>query len=260
MLGDLTGKTALVTGAGSGIGRGIATMMAAQNASVAVSDLHEDWANETAAEINGPRTMVIQLDVTDKASVQAAAQRVISEWGALDILVANAGVGAAGDTEEDWDRTFAINVKGVVHSFDAVIPHMKERRYGKIISVASMAGHAPRRKGGAYSASKAAVLRHTKGVAVELAPYNINVNVICPGAVWTRFQEAGTRRQQERDPSLADKDPEQLFLDRYEGGIPLGRPQTPEDIGKMAAFLCSEDARNVTGQCVHVDGGVIVRD
>jgi NAD(P)-dependent dehydrogenase (short-subunit alcohol dehydrogenase family) len=104
------------------------------------------------------------------------------------------------------------------------------------------------------------VLRHTKGLAGELASFNINVNAICPGAVWTRFQEGGARITQQSDPSLADKELEQIFLDRYDPLIPLGRPQTPEDIGNMAAFLASEDARNVTGQCVHVDGGVIIRD
>jgi NAD(P)-dependent dehydrogenase (short-subunit alcohol dehydrogenase family) len=265
MLGDLTGKKALVTGAGSGIGTGIATVMAQQGASVAVADLKEEWANKVAGEINGA-TLAIRLDVTDIASVESAVQRVISEWGELDILVNNAGVASApgksagGDREEDWDATFAVNVKGVVHCCNAAMPHMKERRFGKIISIASMGGHAPRRMGGAYAASKAAVLRHTKGLAGELASFNINVNAICPGAVWTRFQEGAARVTQKADPVHADKDLEQIFLDRYDPIIPLGRPQTPEDIGNMAAFLASEDARNVTGQCVHVDGGVIIRD
>jgi NAD(P)-dependent dehydrogenase (short-subunit alcohol dehydrogenase family) len=266
MLADLAGKTALVTGAGSGIGRGIAMALAAQNASVAVTDLNEEWMAEVTAEIKGVKTLSLQLDVTDQSSAERAVQRVISEWGALDILVNNAGVASAPnresaeDREEDWDVTFAINVKGVVHCCNAVIPHMRERKYGKIVNIASMAGHAPRRSEGAYAASKAAVLRHTKGLAVSLAPHNINVNAICPGAVWTRFQEAGALSRQRRDPSLAREDPEQIFLDQYEGVIPLGRPQTPEDIGKMTAFLVSEDARNVTGQCVHVDGGALVRD
>ncbi len=265
MLGDLTGKNALVTGAGSGIGAGIAAVMAQQGASVAVADLHKGRADEVAAGI-GRSAMPVRMDVTDSASVEAAVRLVISEWGSLDVLVNNAGVASApehsteGDREEDWDVTFSINVKGVVHCCDAVKTHMKERRRGKIISIASMGGHAPRLMGGAYAASKAAVLRYTKGLAHELAPFNVNVNAICPGAVWTRFQEGGARAMQRSDPSLAGRAPEQIFLDRYESVIPLGRPQTPEDIGKMAAFLASEDARNVTGQCVHVDGGAIIRD
>ncbi len=265
MLGDLTGKTALVTGAGSGIGRGIALMLAAQNASVAVTDVDEARASEVADEISGT-TMARQLDVTDAAAAQRLTESIISTWGALDILVNNAGVGAApnrtlgADREEDWDVTFAINVKGTVHCCDAAIPHMRERRSGKIITIASMAGHAGRRSTGAYAASKAAVLRYSKGLAATLAPDNINVNVICPGAVWTRFQEAGALARQRRDPSLAGQDPERIFHDQYLPNIPLGRAQTPEDIGKMAAFLASEDARNVTGECIHVDGGVILRD
>ena len=265
MLGDLTGKTALVTGAGSGIGRGIALMLAAQNASVAVTDVDEARASEVADEVPGT-TMARQLDVTDAAAAQRVVDSIVSTWGALDILVNNAGVGSAAnrtvgaDREEDWDVTFAINVKGVMHCCNAAIPHMRERSYGKIVNIGSQAGHSPRRSGGAYAVSKAAVLRYTKGLANTLAPHNINVNAICPGAVWTRFQEAGALSRQRADPSLANKDLEQIFLDQYEGVIPLGRPQSPEEIGKMAAFLVSEDARNVTGQCIHVDGGVILRD
>ena len=265
MLGDLTGKSALVTGAGSGIGTGIATVMAAQGASVAVGDLNDEWADKVAEGIGGT-AIAIQLNVTDVASVESAVQRVVSEWGRLDILVNNAGVGGAPgytldvDREEDWEATYSINVKGVVNCCNAAKALMTERRHGKVISIASMGGHSARKIGGAYAASKAAVLRYTKGLANELAPFNINVNAICPGAVWTRFQESSALAKREADPSLAGRDPEQIFLDRYEEVVPLGRPQTPEDVGKMAAFLASEDARNVTGQCVHVDGGVVIRD
>jgi NAD(P)-dependent dehydrogenase (short-subunit alcohol dehydrogenase family) len=191
--------------------------------------------------------------------------RVIAEWGSLDVLVNNAGIPSAPgreaeDRDVDWDATFAVNVKGVVHCCDAVAPHMRQRAYGKIINVASMSGHAARTTSGAYAVSKAAVLRYTKGLARSLAPHGINVNAICPGAVWTRFQEAGALRRQRGDTSLAGTDPEQIFRDQYEPVIPLGRVQSPEDIGKMAAFLASDDAGNVTGQCIHVDGGVVMRD
>ncbi|MDP6402036.1 MAG: SDR family NAD(P)-dependent oxidoreductase [SAR202 cluster bacterium] len=266
MLGDLMGKTALVTGAGSGIGRGIAIILAEQGASVAVTDLDLDGAEGVADEIAGTGKIALHLDVTDRNSIEQAVRRVISEWGELDILVNNAGVrsstpaGAAEDSDEDWDLMFAVNVKGVVNCCNAAVPHFKERRYGKIINIASMGGHASRRTPGSYATSKAAVLRYTKGLADVLAPYNINVNSICPGAVWTRFQEAGALSARQRDPELAQMEPEQIFRQRYDPMIPLGRVQTPEDIGKMAAFLASEDARNVTGQCIHVDGGVILRD
>ncbi|MDP7532431.1 MAG: SDR family NAD(P)-dependent oxidoreductase [SAR202 cluster bacterium] len=266
MIGDLTGKTALVTGAGSGIGRGIATVLAEQGASVAVTDLNQEWADETAALISGVPTLSIRQDVTSTDSVDEVFRRVLAEWGALDILINNAGVAAAGDRTggqnraADWDATYEINVRGVVRCCEAVLPHMQGRRFGKIVNIASMAGHSGRRSGGAYAVSKAAVLRYTRGLAAETATDNINVNAICPGAVWTRFQQAGARARQAADPALADRDIEDLFHDRYDPIMPLGRPQTPEDIGKSAAFLASEDARNITGQCIHVDGGVILRD
>ena len=266
MLGDLTGKTALVTGAGSGIGRGIARMLATQNASVAVTDVDGQSAARISEEITWAKTMAMELDVTDQASVDHAVGNVLDKWGVLDVLVCNAGVSSAPnrvigqDREEDWDVTFAINVRGVVRCCEAVVPYMQDRNYGKIINIASIAGHAPRRTVGAYTASKAAVLRYTKGLAQSLGPHNINVNAICPGAVWTRFQELNALASQRQGLSSAELAPEEIFIQQYESLIPLARPQTPEDIGKMAAFLASEDARNVTGQCIHVDGGILLRD
>ncbi len=266
MIADLTGRTALVTGAGTGIGRGIATALAEQGAMVAVSDLDADAAGSVAAEIGESRTLALRLDVTDRRSAGRAVERVLAEWGSLDILVNNAGVASApgrrmdgGDREADWDVTFEINVKGVVHCTEAALPHMRERRYGKIINIASIAGLGARRAPGAYGVSKAGVIRYTQGLAVSEGPYNINVNAICPGAVWTHFQQTGARAQISNDPSLAGVDPEQVFLDRYEPMMPLARVQMPEDIGKAAAFLASEDARNITGQYLNVDGGAVIQ-
>jgi len=267
MLADLTGKKALVTGAGMGIGRGIAHVLAQQGADVAVTDLDPDLAARVASEIEGSRALALELDVTSGGSVKRAFEEAFSRWGHLDILVNNAGVSSAGgtlpgtgDREEDWDVTFEVNVKGMVRCCEAVIPHMKERQYGKIVNIASMAGHSARRMGGAYGVSKAAVLRYTKGLAVELGPYNINVNAICPGAVWTRFHQEGWRLRQQQDPELAKKDTYQAFLEHYERMFPLRRPQTPEDIGKAVAFLASDDARNITGQSLNVDSGAIITD
>ena len=187
MLADLTGKIAVVTGGGQGIGRGIALVLARQGADVAIADITTDEPKSVACEIEamGRKAVVLSMDVTDREQVEEAMSSAIDALGQVDILVNNAGIGGAGD----WERTFAVNVVGVVNSCEAVLPHMKERRYGKIINIASMAGHAPRRLGGAYAASKAAVLRYTKGAAFELAPSNINVNAVCPGAIWTAFQQ-----------------------------------------------------------------------
>jgi NAD(P)-dependent dehydrogenase (short-subunit alcohol dehydrogenase family) len=265
VLADLTGKTALVTGGGRGIGRGIAVVLTDQGARVAVTDRKLEWAEATAAEL-GDHAIALELDVTDQASVDTAATAVLARWDKLDILVNNAGVPAdphrpAGrDREEDWDRTFAVNVKGVVRCCEAFVPSMRQRGYGKIINIGSMAAHAARRTAGPYAASKAALLRYTKGLAVSLAPDRINVNAICPGAVWTPFQQADTAALQRHTPELATLDPYEAFQRAYRDIIPLGRPQTPEDIGKVAAFLGSDDARNITGQCIHVDGGAILRD
>ena len=250
MLGDLTGKSAFITGGGQGIGRGIALVMAEQGADVTLADIDTQEAELVAEEIKalGRTVLVLEMDVTKKDQVEEAVASAVNGFGRLDILVNNAGIGGA----DDWERTFAVNVKGVVHCCEAVVPHMRRSGYGKIVNIASQAGHAARRSGGAYAASKAAVLRYSKGLAFELATMNINVNAVCPGAVWTAFQ------QRSLDPG--EGDPYEQFLKRYEGVIPMGRPQTAEDIGKAVTFLASDDASNITGKCLHVDGGVILRD
>ena len=267
MFGDLTGKKALVTGSAMGIGKGIALVLAEQGADVVIADLDAKAAAETAKEIENTQSLALQMDVTSNDSVKKGFEEVISKWGQLDILVNNAGVASSGgkspgtgDKEVDWDMTFEVNVKGTVRCCEAVIPHMKERRYGKIVNIASMAGHSARRMAGAYGVSKAAVLRYTKGLAIDLGPYNINANAVCPGAVWTRFHQEGWRIRKETNPELADKDTYQAFLEHYEKMFPLGRPQTPEDIGKAVAFLASEEARNITGQSLNVDSGAIITD
>lgn len=266
MIADLTGKKALVTGAGSGIGKGITEVLAAQGASVVVADLNEASAEAVARGLPDGRALALHLDVGDPASVEEAVERMRSEWGALDILVNNAGVRSASgepralDQEEDWDATLNVNLRGTVRCCNAVVPHMRARRSGKIINIASMAGHASRRTGAAYGVSKAAVLRYTKGLAAELATDDINVNAICPGAVWTPLQETGERARVGLDAGVPSAEVEKGFIERYKAVIPLGRAQTVEDIGKVAAFLASDDARNITGQCIHVDGGAILRD
>ena len=147
MIADLTGMRALVTGAGTGIGQGIATVLAEQGAMVAVTDVDAGTARSVAEDIGESRSLALDLDVTDRVSADRAVERILAEWGNLDILVNNAGVSSApgrrideGDRELDWDVTFDINVKGVVHCTEAALPHMRERMYGKIINIASIAG------------------------------------------------------------------------------------------------------------------------
>lgn len=259
MICDLTGRTAFVTGGGSGIGAGIARVLAGQGATVVVADIDVAAAEAVAKGLGGD-AMALRVDVASSSEVADSVGRAEARLGAVDILVNNAGVNAWDDDETVWRRMFEINVMGVVRCCDALVPGMKERGYGKIVNIASMAGHAGRRWGGAYATGKAAVLRYTKGLAYELASSEINVNAICPGAVWTPLQEGGSRRAQVDDVGLEGKDPYEIFLERYEDVIPMGRPQTVEDVGKAAAFLVSDDAANITGQCLHVDGGAILRD
>jgi NAD(P)-dependent dehydrogenase (short-subunit alcohol dehydrogenase family) len=259
MICDLTGRTAFVTGGGSGIGAGIARVLAEQGATVVVADIDVAAAEEVAKGLGGD-AVALRADVASTDEVVEAIGRAEARLGAVDILVNNAGINAWGDDETVWRRMFEINVMGVVRCCDALVPGMKERGYGKIVNIASMAGHAGRRWGGAYATGKAAVLRYTKGLAYELASSEINVNAICPGAVWTPLQEDGSRRAQKDDIELEGKDPYEIFLERYADVIPMGRPQTVEDVGKAVAFLVSDDAANITGQCLHVDGGAILRD
>ncbi len=264
---ELHGRVALVTGGASGIGQGIATVLAKQGATVAIADLALDRAEVVAAALatDGAAARAFQVDVTDRASVAALVDAVIGAFERIDILVNNAGVVGAPGWEErdrpddsDWDLTFSVNLRGVVNVSEAVAEHMKTRREGRIVNIASIAG----RQGGAqnppYNVSKAGVISWTQGHAEELAPFNINVNAICPGSLWTPLFERLIDRSVRLGflPPLAPGETaEDSFRKRVEARTPLKRPQTPEDVGNLAAFLVSDDARNITGQAINLDGG-----
>ncbi len=263
MLADLAGRVAFITGGAQGIGRGIALAMAEQGANISVADIDMAAAAGVVKEIEalGCRAIAVETDVTNDSIVEAAVNRTTEALGPIEILVNNAGMPYFGDDAiEEWEKLFAVNVFGVVRCTNAILPSMRERRYGKIINIGSMAGHAGRGMGGAYSASKATVLRYTKGLAGDVAADNINVNAICPGAVWTKLQHRLGDMVSPDNSERLEHEAYTKFLKRYEDVIPMGRPQTVEDIGKLAAFLASDDARNITGQCHHVDGGAFLRD
>ena len=264
MLADLNGKTALVTGGASGLGKGICLTLAQCGADVAVGDLDLAAARIVAAAVakHGRRAQAFQTDVTKRASVQRLVKEVLGAFGQIDILVNSAGViGAPGfeatstAREEDWDATFQVNVKGTVLASEAVAEHMVTRRSGKIVNIASHAGRGGGPGGGAYGASKAAVIHLTQSFAMDLAPHNINVNCVCPGVIWTPMWEQIARRNKLKDPALKDLTPRQTFDKFIQEHCPLKREQTPEDIGKLAAFLASDDAINITGQAINVNGG-----
>ena len=261
MIADLSGRRALVTGAGTpgGMGATIAGVLAAQGADVALADLSSARTLDVARELQGVETITLELDVSSQESVDRAFAEVQGRWGALDILVNNAGIGGAraGVDESDWQATLEVNLMGTVRCTEAALVAMRDRRRGRVVNIASISGHAARGTAGAYAVSKAAVLRYTKGLAVEVAPWTVTVNAVCPGGVWTGMQSTPFEHPEEVDPRLAGLTPYEAFLEYYRPITPLEPPQTAEEVGKAVAFLASEDARNITGQCLHVDGGAI---
>ncbi len=247
---ELQDRVALITGGGGGIGRGIALELAARGAHIVVADIDTESAREVVREVSGSgkRPICLEIDVASRASTDHMVEATIAELGRVDILVNSAGVGGApgwegrvSGTTEDWDAAYAVHARGIVHATDSVREHMVGRQSGKVVNIAAAAG---RRGDGplrAYlSASKAAAINVSQSFAFLLAPFSINVNCICPGLVWTRLWEGVGR---ERFEALVRET------------TPLGREQTPEDVGKLAAFLCSERARNITGQTINLSGG-----
>jgi meso-butanediol dehydrogenase/(S,S)-butanediol dehydrogenase/diacetyl reductase len=272
MIADLTGKTALVTGSAGGLGRGIALVLGAQGAAVAIADLNEDGAKKVAGEIEaaGGTSTAVQMDVTDTGSVQAAVNAALEALGKIDILVNNAGViGAPGwherldVTAEDWSFTYDVNVRGTVNVTGALEPHMTERGSGSIVNIASIAGKTGNPDRSSYNATKAAVLSYTQSMALRFAPANVTVNAICPGMIWTPMWDKISARQfaygSEVYTDLGDaKDNRALFDRLIKASTPLGRPQLAEDIGYAVAFLVSAEAHNITGQSLNVDGGRVM--
>ncbi|MDE2687957.1 MAG: SDR family NAD(P)-dependent oxidoreductase [Chloroflexota bacterium] len=260
---QLEDKVGLITGGARGLGKGIAFVLAERGADVALCDIDIAGARNTAEEIEdlGRVAKAYQVDVTVQSQLVEMVAQTLADFGRIDILVNAAGViGAPGfeettwSREEDWDLTFDVNVKGTALVSDAVSPHMKSRRSGKIVNIASHGGR-DGAGGGAYGASKAAVIHLTQSYALQLAPYNINVNVICPGSIWTPMWERIADRAKRNNPEQQDLTPREIFDAAIKERCPLGREQTPEDIGKAVAFFASDDALNITGQSLNVNGG-----
>ncbi|HEX9858070.1 MAG TPA: SDR family oxidoreductase [Paracoccaceae bacterium] len=241
----LQGKTAIVTGAASGFGTGIARKFAAEGARVIVADINQDAAARVAGEIGG---LAVLADVARDDSVAALALAAFTAFGRLDILVNNAGIthlpAALEDVSEaDFDRVLAVNAKSVYLTARHIVPHMKANRAGVILNVASTAGVSPRPRLNWYNASKGWMITATKAMAVELAPFGIRVNAINPVAGETPLLKS----------FLGEDTPEMRA--KFLATIPLGRFSTPEDIGNAACFLCSDEAAMITGVAMEVDGG-----
>jgi NAD(P)-dependent dehydrogenase (short-subunit alcohol dehydrogenase family) len=245
---------AVITGAGSGIGRGIAGVLAREGAELVLTDLNVAAANDAVAELGG---VALEHDVTSWGSAQAVIERVLNDHGRIDVLVNNAGVSKSVPFHEldeaEWDRVNDINAKGVFVTTRAAVAHMMGRRSGAIINISSMVGKEAIPYFVHYCASKFAVIGLTQGLAKELAPYDVNVNAVCPGVVRTPLWEP-LLDQLAENKGISRDEAWQEFVE----GIPLGRPQEPEDIGEVVAFLASSRARNMTGQGINVTGGMQV--
>ena len=255
---DLSDKVAFITGGGSGIGRGFALQMAHCGAAVAVTDLNGETAAKVAAEIEelGGRSLSAQLDVADAAATKSAVARTLEQFDRLDFLFANAGVLGPADyfdiTPADWDLVLDVNIKGVIHSCRAVVPHMIEREQGRILITSSYNGVRAGAHVIPYRISKAAVLMYTRCLALVLAPHHITVNAICPGVTLTPMQ----LHYAEKTAAERGLTTEQYLADRT-SKIPMQQFTDIEDLTGLAQFLLSDSARLITGQAIAPDGGVM---
>jgi NAD(P)-dependent dehydrogenase (short-subunit alcohol dehydrogenase family) len=268
---QLEGQVVFITGAASGIGRGIAEVLHSRGASLVIVDIDGDAAAQAASEIAGNSGAALGLagDVTDSSTLTSAVDAALSRFGEIDICVANAGViGGPGFTERrdysdiDWDATQAVNLRGVVNTNDAVRGHMAERGRGRIINIASHGGRAPRGDGSElgtiqvpYGVSKAGVIQWTMHLALQIAKHGITVNAVCPGTLWTPMWERIAIMRSQQQTRYLGMDSKDIFDEQIKGTVPLGRPQTPIDIGNAVAFFASDDARIITGQALNVNGG-----
>jgi NAD(P)-dependent dehydrogenase (short-subunit alcohol dehydrogenase family) len=246
---DMAGKTALVTGGGGGLGRAICRGFAQAGARVAAADIALDLAKETADLVrdSGGSARADQLDVSSKEDVERVVRGVLEEWKTIDVLVNCAGRAIRGSaldySEEDFDAILKVNLKGTFLCCQAAGRHMAERRSGKIINIASIGGLIAYAGSIAYLASKGGVVQLTRGFAVELAPFNVQVNAIAPSLFETPMM-AGSR---------ADSESQRYFMDR----TPMGRRGQPEEIVGAAIFLAANSSSMVTGHVLAVDGGFL---
>lgn len=245
----LDGKCALVTGASRGIGRAVALKLASEGAKVALNFAgNEAAANEVRQEIEaaGGQAILVKADVANEAAVQDMVQKTADAFGRIDILVNNAGITRDGllarMKEEDWDAVLSTNLKGVFLTTKAVAKLMMKQRAGRIVNMASVVGVTGNAGQANYSAAKAGVIGFTKTIARELASRGVTVNAVAPGFIDTDMTSV-----------LSDKAKEAALT-----GIPLGRMGTPEDVAAAVLFLASDQASYVTGQVLHVDGGMVM--
>ena len=254
MTGRLGGTVAVVTGAGSGIGRAAATLFAGESAAVGVIDVAEQAAAQTAETITaaGGRALAVAADVSDAGQVEAAFARIAGELGPVGVLYNNAGVNSSGSvldaTDEDWARCFAVNVTGTFLCSRVAARAMTAAGRGSIINQGSVAALVGVANFAAYCAAKGAVVALTRSMSVDLAPRGVRVNVICPGTVFTPLMEPMLRARGGGDMAAGLA----LTVTKY----PIGRLGTPQEIAQVALFLASEESSFLTGSVLTADGGM----
>jgi NAD(P)-dependent dehydrogenase (short-subunit alcohol dehydrogenase family) len=269
MENQFSGKFALVSGGGSGIGKGVALRLAREGAAVAVADINQAGIDTTVKEILsfGGKAFAIKLDISKPAEIAAVVEKVVKEFGRIDFFVNSAGVVKNGYfldvTEESWDRVIDINQKGTAFANQTIAAQMikqipesvkatgrADKSYGKIVNFTSISGRRGREYQLAYAASKAAVISITQSAALAFAPYNINVNAIAPSVVETPMWDQ-VNKEKEQAFGIDAKAVNDAFIAR----IPLKRPGTAGDMAGAVVFLCSKDSDYITGQTLNVDGG-----
>ena len=238
---ELTGKVAIVTGAGQGMGKAIALLLASKGIKVVIADINEVVANKVADEIGA---LGVKVDVTKEDEVESMAKATLEKYGRIDILVNNAGVLRPTKIEDiskkEWDFVLDVNLNGTFLCTKAVLKTMKENGYGRIINMSSSAGRSVSTIGGAhYTAAKAAILGFTRAVAKETASFGVTVNSVCPGLIDTEMVRSDCSVEQ---------------IDKYEKSFPIHRLGTPEEVAALVLFLIS-DAAYITGAAIDINGG-----
>ena len=248
----MTSKTALVTGAGAGIGKACAVRLASEGIAIGVLDLDLAACEKVVQEIEaaGGRAMALQASIADRTQIRDAVSKLKKQFGPVTIVVNNAGIsnfiGFEELTDEDWDKMFEINAKGTFIVTQEVLPDMKEANWGRIVNISSSSAQTGSPQQIHYSASKGAVIAMTRSLAVVMGQYGITVNNIPPGSVMNTIM------------SEANKDRFGMSMDQLSKMIPMRRTGIPEDIANACAWLCSEDTGYVTGQTIGVNGGRVV--
>lgn len=269
---NYTGKIVVISGAATGIGRATAIAFAKAGASIALCDFDAAATTETLQMVKdcGADAKFYQMDVTDENQVNAARDAIFQDFGGVDILFSNAGIASKDEvgppinniSDKTWKRIFGVNVFGNVNVIKAFAPAMREQKSGKIVITASISGYNGNPVTAPYAASKSALMNLARSMAVEMGPYNVNVNVLNPGFVYTPIYSTGGAKTLGKalGGELAKQTDGEKVIDAIAAGkSALHRAQTAEDMANAVLFLTSDEAKEITGQCLNVDSGIVMR-